>query len=439
MQIPTQPHVYGLEKKQLMERASAYGSGEFAEKLRKLWDSEHDVIVGLIEDYWAELNSRSEVTSSLEETLERNSSVYTDPIDEQWVLKFAKVGTRMFSRDLSVPSMVVRRADLMAEYCQRIFAKYADNDQLAFAIETFQRLMMYDLEVTIAELASMEPKVARAVNFSRNEEFEQAVVETVRCTTEESTQLRHQAADASAAMHGMLGKTSEVAAAAEQSATAMKGAAETAAGLIMAIDQARSEVEATAEIVTRADAQAADAVRNSHALSGHVTAIESILGLIREIAGQTKLLALNATIEAARAGESGRGFSVVAQEVKSLAAQTSRATDDIAAKITAIQQATCQTVAASHSIRETVTDVQSSAERLRQAMSQQADTVTMITAAVDETALVADSMASTIDAIRSETELVAVTIEGVEDRFGRVDRRLADLRSRAGEFVRAAA
>ena len=157
----------------------------------------------------------------------------------------------------------------------------------------------------------------------------------------------------------------------------------------------------------------------SRALSGHVEAIESILGLIRDIAGQTNLLALNATIEAARAGDAGRGFAVVAQEVKSLASQTARATDDITAKITAIQQATRQTVEANGSIQKTVEDVQTSADRIREAMEVQAQTVTMITAAVDETALAADSMSATIAAIRRGHR-----IGGERDRRGRERLRL---------------
>jgi methyl-accepting chemotaxis protein len=170
-------------------------------------------------------------------------------------------------------------------------------------------------------------------------------------------------------------------------------------------------------------------VKVSQALSSHVEAIESILGLIRDIAGQTNLLALNATIEAARAGDAGRGFAVVAQEVKSLASQTARATDDITAKISAITAATRQTVEANSSIQGTVEEVQTSADRIRQAMELQAQTVTMITAAVDETALAADSMSSTIAAIRSDTENVARDIDGVEQGFGRFSEQIGEFKS----------
>jgi methyl-accepting chemotaxis protein len=302
-------------------------------------------------------------------------------------------------------------------------------------VDTLMRLSALEGEITVAIYNAYREYLAQNGRDKLAAEFRDGIAQMVESATQESSVLRGQSIRTSTSARGMLGKTSEVAAAAEQSAVAMREAAQTAAGLIRAIEDARTEVEAAAEIATRASSQAGLAVGMSETLSEHAQSIESILGLIRDIAGQTNLLALNATIEAARAGDAGRGFAVVAQEVKSLASQTARATDDIAAKIAAIQSATRSTVDTNASIKATVSEVQESANRIRFAMEAQAQTVTAITAAVDETALAADSMSNTIAAIREDTETVASEIERVGQGFDSLDGRLGTLKNSAGEFV----
>jgi len=300
----------------------------------------------------------------------------------------------------------------------------------------FLRLQALECDVAASIHAAC---VERAMQQQRNataDAFRSGIAALVTDSSREGSDLRDQTERTAVAARDMLSQTSEVAAAAEESAVAMHDAAQTAAGLIRAIDDARNEVEVAAAIATRASVQAAAAVGMSEALSEHAKSIESILGLIRDIAGQTNLLALNATIEAARAGPAGRGFAVVAQEVKSLASQTARATDDIAAKIASIQSATRSTVATNAGIRTTVAEVQESADRIRHAMEAQAQTVTAITAAVDETAMTADAMSRTIEAIRTGTRAVATDIEDVGHGFGRLDGRLNLLQTSAEDFAR---
>jgi len=414
-----------LTDEQVHARLAAYNpDGSLQRDLHALWDDAGDII-------------ESEVGAQFgPEAAKRVHDHYTGKVDAAWIQAVAEYGRRIYREKTSVPAYIAARDQLITRIIAQLFERFADQPEtLGNCVGAFQRATSFETDIILAQVALLEAIEAADVRGRESEQFERRVADLVRASTEQSSALTERTRSTSTSARGMLGKTSEVAAAAEQSAVAMREAAQTAAGLIRAIEDARSEVEVAAGVATRAGEQASEAVKVSQALSSHVEAIESILSLIRDIAGQTNLLALNATIEAARAGDAGRGFAVVAQEVKSLASQTARATDDITAKITAIQQATRQTVEANGSIEDTVEEVQSSADRIRQAMELQAQTVTMITAAVDETALAADSMSSTIAAIRTDTENVAKDIDEVEQGFGRFSEQIANFKSTAKAFV----
>jgi methyl-accepting chemotaxis protein len=242
------------------------------------------------------------------------------------------------------------------------------------------------------------------------------------------------AADAMKQASGAAGaRTDGVLAEAEQSARQVDGVAAAMDGMTATIGSAVAQVGRAAEIARLSLARTQESAGVVSALAEDAQQIGAVVAMIQGIAAQTNLLALNATIEAARAGEAGRGFAIVAQEVKGLAAQTAQATERIEERIAGVQGRITSAVAAIHGIETVVGDLNTVAAELGTAMEQQrmatqeaATLGSQVSAgaravstemagartAVGEAAGLADDMAAAVDAVAREVAALEARVRG---------------------------
>ena len=175
--------------------------------------------------------------------------------------------------------------------------------------------------------------------------------------------------------------------------------------LVASVSEIQRQVTQTTDVVSRASGAADNTSETIASLDKAAQKIGDVIGLIRDIAEQTNLLALNATIEAARAGEAGKGFAVVASEVKALASQTANATEEITIQIGDIQGS------AKHAI----------------------DAIQVIVTTVSEANEYTGAVADAVQEQNSATSEINRNIQQVAASAGIVSENMAGVTSAAGE------
>ncbi len=205
--------------------------------------------------------------------------------------------------------------------------------------------------------------------------------------------------------------------------------------LSASIREIATQVTASADAAGNAEQDAARMTEEVERLAAAAGSIGRIVGLISEIAGQTNLLALNATIEAARAGEAGRGFSVVAAEVKNLASQTAKATEEIAARVGEITSSTEASVAGISGIAVTIRNLSRISADIASAVEEQGAATNEIARTTAETSqgsrLVSENIAGVAQAADSTSAGSAQVLSASSD----LARQAQDLRSEIGRFL----
>jgi methyl-accepting chemotaxis protein len=238
----------------------------------------------------------------------------------------------------------------------------------------------------------------------------------------------------------------DTAASTSAQATTVAAAAERASGNVQTVASATEQLSASTreisgqvlrsrQVAERADGEARQTSSLIEMLSENVASIGEIVSLINDIASQTNLLALNATIEAARAGEAGKGFAVVAGEVKHLASQTARATDEISAKIAAVQSGTASAVQAISSIAQVIGEMGDISASVANAVDQQSSATVEIARSVEQASTGTRQVSRTIDEVGGAARKTGEVANSISDSSIDLSRQAEALRQGVDRFL----
>lgn len=284
------------------------------------------------------------------------------------------------------------------------------------AVEVFHENAKKRVELEQTNASDLENKQQRQIEIDALiANFKEEASGLLKSFNEQANAMHETAMDMSQLADVANDQTGSAKDSTQESTASVQTVATAAEELSVATQEITRQVQTTSSIVEEGANNATNTSERISRLATSAQKIGDVVSLIQDIAEQTNLLALNATIEAARAGEQGRGFAVVASEVKSLAAQTSHATSEIAQQIGDIQAASDGAVEAILSINETMNDVKNHTQTISASVTQQASATQEISIsaqkASDEAIKIADNISGVSTSVFKANESATVILD----------------------------
>ncbi|TNE47196.1 MAG: methyl-accepting chemotaxis protein, partial [Sphingomonadales bacterium] len=267
------------------------------------------------------------------------------------------------------------------------------------------------------------------------QQLERTVGDVVGGVAAASSQLQTTASGMAASAEESTRQTAQVVQSMDEANAGATAAAAASDEFAMSIGEISRQAASSAELAREASTSASDADNTISALANSAEQVGQIVELIQTIAQRTNLLALNASIEAARGGEAGRGFAVVASEVKELAMQTSRATEQVAEQIRAMQDSTGASVNALRQISSQIEQLETTAVSIATAVDQQSVAGQDLARSIDMAARATGSVASHIDDVRELSLSTGAAASQVLSSATDLEEQAAALRTHVNSFL----
>ncbi len=383
------------------------------------------------------------------------TGVYLDRVDEafaqmQWFcVGFAVIASVLMivaswltARDLSVPTQLL--AGKISQLADGVVVEAGQFQKRSDAIGSIARSVGRLREVVL-ERQSLQQQQADNENLMRHEraaaigrtadDLDSQVAELMESMRGDVGRMTKQAEGLRSLSEDMSRDAASILGACEAGNASVQTVAAAAEELSASSKEIGSQVEVVASRARSAVTAAEKAAETLGVLSATSTNIREATKFINDIAEKTNLLALNATIEAARAGESGKGFSVVAQEVKALAEQTGKASSEIERHIEAMHDVANVSVEAIDGIVRMIGEVSANTNAMAEALEEQGEAIREVTESITSAARSTDAISTNMDRVRGRADSTNSAAEVVLQTSTALDRESADLRSTISTFI----